>query len=397
MMRRLVVIMLISSRFGSILLARPGVVRLTDGQTIEGDIIREEADSVTVAIRGIETLITRDRIESISYTETRAKEFEQRRAALEANDVAGHIALARWGFDNRLYTEAEHLLRHVLAEIDPNSREAQDLLNLVRRQIALERRQANPPQHEQPAGQPDTPPADVEERTVLNAAQIQQFKRVELRDNDTGVRLRVPNEIRRHVIEAAGPGVNSRQFANLRPAQQLAAIREYGTPEMVLETEITGDPATIAAYRQRIQPIVLAGCAGAGCHAVPGQGDFGLFPRADASEPASYTNFLILQEYTKTIESTTTGGGVFAAETTQLRMIDRTRPQQSLLIQYMLPRNLATHPHPETRGYDGVARGVGDPRIRAIGEWIEALGPFAPEYGVDYQIPSRTQTTQPTE
>lgn len=397
MMRRLFVMMLISGLFGSILLARPGAVRLTDGQVIEGDIIREEPDSVTVVIRGIETSITRDRIESIDYIESRATQFEERRKALAADDAAGHISLARWAFDNRLYSEAENLLRHVLAEVDPNNREAQDLLNLVRRQIALERRQENPPPPDVPVDQADgAPDPDAQDYPLLTAEQIQQIKRVELRDNDTGVRLRVPTEVRHHVVDAAGPGVNSRQFANLRPFRQLQAIQEFGTPEMVQQVEVQGDPAVLATYRQRIQPIVLAGCAGAGCHAVPGQGDFGLFPRAEASETASYTNFLILQEYSRTIE-TGEGGGMFDSGRTELHMINRSRPDLSLLIQYMLPRNLAATPHPETRGYDGVARGVNDPRINQIRAWIRTLGPFESNYGIDYRLPGQTQTTQPAE
>ncbi len=393
MMLRVLVIVCILGLFGSILAAKPGVVRLTDGQVIEGNIIREEADSVTIAIRGIETSIPRDRIESITYPESRAAQFEERRKTLAKDDVEGHLALARWAFDNRLYTEAEQLLREVLDRVDPNSREAQDLLNLVRRQIALERRQASQPPPQAPEVESEEPGVQEPEQAAwLTAEQIQQIKRIELRESDTGVRLRVPVEVRRHVVEAAR--VNSRQFANLRPGQQLEAIRQFGTPEMVRQVEILGDPATLATYRQRIQPIVLAGCAGAGCHAAPGAGDFGLFPRADASEAASYTNFLILQEYTKTIE-TGTGGGIFDAGTTELPMINRTHPDQSLLIQYMLPRNLATTPHPEVRGYDGMARSTNDPRVNQIIAWIRSLGPFDVDYGIDYQLPRQGQQTEP--
>lgn len=394
MMRRLLAITLVLGLFGSILFARPGVVRLTDGQSIEGDIIREEADSVTVAIRGIETSVPRDRIDTITYTTDRAGQFEERRKALKDDDVDGHIALARWAFDNRLYHEAENLLSHVLAEVDPNSREAQNLLNLVRRQIALERSRDNPPPSDEPIDEPDEA-ADDPKHPMLTPAQIQRIKRLELRENDSGVRVRISNETRGHITEAAR--INSRQFTNLPPARQLAAVREYGTPEMLEQVEITGDPATLATYRQRIQPIVMAGCAGAGCHAAPGQGDFALFPRADASEPASYTNFLILQEYTKTIETGTGGGGIFDSGKTEVRMINRNRPDQSLLIQYMLPRDLAAIPHPETRGYDGVARGVNDQRLRQIQAWIRTLGPFQSNYGIDYTPPGQTPATQPAE
>jgi len=111
MIRRLSVVLIICGLFGSVLLARSAVVTLTDGQRIEGDIVREDASSITVSIRGIETSIPRDRIEGISYFDSRSAQFEERRKALEPKDAPGHIALARWGFDNRLYVEAERLLQ----------------------------------------------------------------------------------------------------------------------------------------------------------------------------------------------------------------------------------------------------------------------------------------------
>lgn len=394
MMRRLSVILIICGLFGSVLLARSGVVTLTDGQRIEGEIVREDGDSITVSIRGIETSIPRDRIKDVTYFESLAAQFEARRKALDPEDAQAHIALARWGFDNRLYTEAERLLQHVLAEVDPNSREAQDLLNLVRRQIALERRGPVEPQttEDQPDGNGDQPRA-ADPSQYLTAEQIQVIKLMEVVDNDPGIRLRMSSQTRRDLAAAAR--MNTRQFSNLSASRQLRVLREFGTDEMIADVEIQGDPLAVMVYKQRVQPVVLAGCATAGCHGTAGAGDLMLFPRAEASEAATYTNFLILQRYTKAVEGDG-GSGIFSGGAGQQRMIDRTRPQQSLLVQYMLPRGVADLPHPEVPGYNGVVRNASDQRIGQILAWIRGLAPFDPNYPIDYTPPGAA-STQPAE
>lgn len=395
MIRRLSVVLIICGLFGSVLLARSAVVTLTDGQRIEGDIVREDASSITVSIRGIETSIPRDRIEGISYFDSLSAQFEERRKALEPKDAPGHIALARWGFDNRLYVEAERLLQHVLAEVDPNSREAADLLNLVRRQIALERRGPVQPQPggDQPAGGGDRAAAP-DPSQYLTDEQIQIIKMMEVVENDPGIRLRMGAQTRRDLAEAAR--INTRQFANLSASRQLRLLREYGTDEMRADVEIQGDPVAIQVFRQRVQPIILSGCATAGCHGTAGAGDLLLFPRAEVSDAATYTNFLILQRYTQAVESDAAAGGPFGGGPGQRRMIDRTRPQESLLVQYMLPRNVAQYPHPQVPGYSGLVRNTSDQRITTILGWIRGLAPFEPNYPFDYTPPGQA-STQPAQ
>src|SRR5207244_5314731 len=82
----------------SMLFAKPGVVVTNDGQRLEGEIT-EKGDEVTVNIRGINTVLSRGNIASITYSEPFEKEFQDRLAKLDPKDVKGRIELARWAFD----------------------------------------------------------------------------------------------------------------------------------------------------------------------------------------------------------------------------------------------------------------------------------------------------------
>jgi len=133
---------------------------------------------------------------------------------------------------------------------------------------------------------------------------------------------------------------------------------------------------------------VLAGCASAGCHNTPEAGNFMLFERA-TDERSTYTNFFILQQYVRKVETPGGGGGPFAGEQTQIRMIDRMRPQDSLLIHYMLPPAQAQYPHPQVQGYRPVARDRNDPRVRDVLRWIASLNSVVPNYQIDYTPPQK--------
>jgi hypothetical protein len=115
-----------------------------------------------------------------------------------------------------------------------------------------------------------------------------------------------------------------------------------------------------------------------------------LFNPAD-NEPAAYTNFYILQQHVKQAPQQP---GPFGRG--ELRMIDRARPDQSLLVQYMLPPTIAEHDHPQVPGYRPIVRGREDPVYLRTIDWIgKSLEPVEPDYGIDYRPPVGRATTEP--
>jgi hypothetical protein len=387
------------------LLARPGTIVTKDGITYSGDVVEEKTDSVIIKIRGIDTTVPRDNIQSFDYTDKSVEdEFKERMAKLGERDVNGRIELARWAFDKGKYALARDALESALT-IDPNSREATELLDNVRGQMRLEQRaKENPAAAPRPAstrpgmapgaeGEPgdDRAPHD---RNLLTAEQINIIKQVELQPGDTQARINIPANVRREYVEQNN--LNSREFNSLPLLEQALAIVDGGklsTGQNVPKGDehqrravrIMNDPVSILDFRRtlNIQQTVLANCATAGCHNQgSAAGGFMLFGPAD-NEAASYTNFYILESYLKAGQKQE---GPFGKG--ELRMIDRGRPEQSLLVQYLLPPSIAEHDHPPVSGYRAVFRNREDPAYRRMTQWIgESLERPEPDYGIDYKPP----------
>jgi hypothetical protein len=155
-------------------------------------------------------------------------------------------------------------------------------------------------------------------------------------------------------------------------------------PEWRNDVRIMSDPASIVAFKQRVQPAIMQGCASAGCHSGSTGGSFVLLenPTTDA---VAYTNFYILTSYVKQIDKRKIG------------MIERTTPQQSLLLQYGLPLENADPKHPPVAGYRGIYRIPSDPRFQLVARWLgESLTVPAPDYSAIKYEPPKNEPTGPT-
>jgi hypothetical protein len=84
-----------------------------------------------------------------------------------------------------------------------------------------------------------------------------------------------------------------------------------------------------------------------------------------------------------------------AARTDDGDMVDREKPERSLLIQYGLPQDRAATPHPQTPGWRAGLRDESDPTYQLLQRWIgrELYHP-APDYGLVSPRPDSTRTPQ---
>jgi hypothetical protein len=161
---------------------------------------------------------------------------------------------------------------------------------------------------------------------------------------------------------------------------------------MKKDVQVLSDPPALFQYRRQVQPFLIANCATSGCHGGPNAQKFMLITPAE-SDAASYTNFYILQHYTKPLRASS--NTIFGHG--DLRMVDRQQPERSMLLQYALPGAIAEYDHPEVANYKPAVRGVNDPRYRQILDWIgKSLRPEDPQYGIDFPVPGMAgSTTQP--
>jgi len=377
----------------SILLAKPGVVTTKDGQRLEGEIT-EKSDSIVVNIRGIDTAVPRDNVTSIAYAEPFQKEFQERLAKLDPKDVKGRIDLARWAFDQKQYQAARDACEAALA-IDPNSREAVDLQNLVRSQMRMEQGKGAAPR---PAPAPTAPHTGADKPPVtapgsqklLSANDINTIKQWELRPGDTHTAIRFENKVENRYVQYKNLQYN--EFAAKSPVDRAIEILDNGDPTMRRDVKIVGDPASMIEFKSAVQPVLLSGCATSSCHGGSKGGALQLITPA-TGDPVTYTNFYILSQYHKKMGDPSSGA--FEADADR-KLIDRGHGSESLLAQYMLPADVSRFDHPRVPGYNGVARGKNDPRYNQVVNWMDqSLGTIAPSYGIKYDLPGAAPSTQP--
>lgn len=380
---------------------RLAVVRTTDGVVYEGEV-REEGLMVIVRDRrGIESRIPRERVASIKDREETELEFLRRYRELLPGDVDERVKLAQFAMAERRADLARRVLLEAL-EQDPNHREAQRLYDVVRGQLELERRQA---EAEARGGAPPTPPArpggdgrgsgdvagadvaggdvaggDVAAgrsgRQLLSPEQINRIRQVEIRLGETNLPLRFENDVERRF--ATRTGVTLASLRQRTPLERFMLMRESNDAELLADVRVLRDPASLLEYRNRIQPRVLSGCATSGCHGGnEGAGDLRLFSPA-TSEAEAYTNFYILATRSYPVRGVD-------GRTVQRRMIDRVSPELSLLLQFMLPADVARFPHPAVRGFRPMFRSPDVEGFRQVLNWVgNSLTPLDPDYGFEF-------------
>lgn len=94
-------------------LARADLVKLLDGRTIDGKVVRKTRDEIFMLVlrdgQEEETTVRRGSVISIKLKETPWDVHERRAKALAADDFAGHLGLADWCRDQGLISRAADL------------------------------------------------------------------------------------------------------------------------------------------------------------------------------------------------------------------------------------------------------------------------------------------------
>ncbi len=374
----------------SALLAKPGIVKNNDGAVFQGDVTSDERYVHITNTRGIRTTVDKRNVASIEYVEDPAEQFKKQLAALAPNDINGRIALARLAYEGRRYTDARDALDSALA-IDANNADASQLLDTVQKQMRLERNTGTATPAEtggaatttETTANPTTTAPVAGQATFLTAADINRIRQMEWQQNDRNMRVRFKGDVKRRYVQMKA--LDPRQFNAMNAADQAWAILTEHNSDLSKDVELLSDPGAIADFRKpAVYGKILAGCAAAGCHGTTGAGGFMLHTSGD-NESQVYTNFYILQTFRKNI-----GERVYT-------MIDRQTPDQSLLLQYGLPADIAELDHPPVLSYRGIFRGKTDPTYRAVESWMRSSLPIiVPDYKIEYKAPSTQPAAAPT-
>lgn len=172
-----------------------------------------------------------------------------------------------------------------------------------------------------------------------------------------------------------------RTFLKMTAPQKLDVIARYKGAAYADKVMITSDPDVFVEFKQQVMPQLIRGCATSGCHLSTNK-DAPVFGfSAKRNEQAVYSNFLLLNDL----------------EVDTHRVIDRSKPDESLLLTYLLPR---TEVQPELRHpgdveYRPIFRSRTHPRYKILLKWISSLKHPAEEYGVHIIEPKKPAIEEP--
>lgn len=367
MMRRALLGGLLICLSTSLLLAKPGVVRTKDGRGIEGDITDKGVEGATIVTKAGSVTIRVEDVAGIEYAGDIKELYKQRLEKLPKDAGAqSHFELARWLYDYKEYDLVQKELDSALA-IDPNHAASSVLKHTVERTMMMERnRDAAATRPPGTAATRPPPNPNRRERHYVDAEQISIIRQSEIKETDKPVRVRLDGDIKKRFVEYSN--MDPREFAALSDYDKAIKILNKGTPEMRKDVKILSDPASIAEFKAKVQPVLLSGCASTACHGGANAGSFVLYSPAD-SDAVTYTNFYFLTQYTANVDSA------------KRKAIDRLYPANSLITQFGLPKDKSEFDHPEARGWTHVFKTEQDPRYVQIINWIgNTLIAIEPKY-----------------
>jgi hypothetical protein len=389
MLRRWLVSGLAVGLMASALLANPGAVTTKQGDTFKGNVTEDEK-FYYIDGPGGQLKIDKRNVDKVQIDQSIDDQYTARHAKLSATDVKGRIELANWANDQKRADLAVTALEEA-RKIDPTNRDAAIALDAAQRQVDLDKSGANKtaaPAATTQAGTPATPPTPTPttpkekplEHRLLNADEINVIRQKEMQSDDDKLKVRFENHADKKYLTSGDHDATA--FNAQTDAQKAAEILANGDKSLAKDVHILNDPAPLATFKLKIQPIFQMGCAAAACHGGTKAGNFQLY--TGDSPAATYTNFFILQTYSKTVD-----GVKYLA-------MDRGVPDNSLALQYSLPVNIGKPAHPAVPGWKPRFHTANDPAYLFAYDWLsKSLGVLQPDYGIKVAV--KLPSTQPAE
>jgi hypothetical protein len=368
------------------------VLYLKDGTQAVGRLTDINGDSYTLVISGIPTRFDKGSVLRVAALPPIEERYKQMRATIPDEDLEQRYTLAVWLRDKKAYelalAEAESILKSDAAH--PGARELKKMLDL---QLEMDREAAKR-RADKPAAAPESPdgPSEIEKEAErsrnfpkLSEDQINILRVFEL-DLANPPRLLVPKElidelIKRYADDALIPATPEGRAAlyKARPTQIIDLMYRLKARDLYGMVNVLDDPAVFSAFKRDVhQGWLINSCATSRCHGGEHAGRL-MLDRYRPSEPATfYTNFLILERFRLADGSP---------------LINYAEPEKSPLVQFAMPRNLSTRPHPVVRDGNSVdqwkpaIRSKDDRRYTNTMAWIRSMYKPRPDYGVTYDPP----------
>jgi len=367
------------------------VIELNNGNTIEGELVAENDQAVTILRSGIREPYPRSEIKEIRRQRelTIPEQFAQRKAAIEPTDLVERYKLAAWAYNEKAYRlargEIESIRDAATDQTPPNLLAALDKLEtVINNRLQLE--QPEPPDVDGDNGQGqgqgqtgDQPPAPRAPLEPLTDEQVNLIRVYEV-DLAADPRIVVPREVYPKLLEkyrtepVMEPFLDANGLRRLRTLDDATFLRllfELRARDLYGEVQVRTDPPVLLEFRRMFYRNYIANYF----RRYFASGDNPVLPLLfkrgnDTNE--IYTNFYILAH----------------ASHNGIPMMDRDRPNESLLLQWGLPRDVARYPAPDVPGWRPFFNGTDDRLFETYVEIIDNLYQPKPSYGFSYPVPA---------
>ncbi len=359
---------------------------MKDGRTLEGQLVLQNDRMIVLNIAGIETTLQRGDVAELEIQQTPQELYDAVRPTLADTDLAGRLDLTQRMMDRSAFGLARRELSD-LARLFPGDPRIARLDTQIAAKEALSRQRVDPASRSAAGGSvADEDPARRNrnarpgEEALLSDEEINLIRvyEVDLGAQPRGITIQ-PETLEKFFSvyrDSANQPLGRREQSQFRRKpghEQLDAIFSTRDRSLYAGVVIANDPPSMSEFRNRVNgPYVVNYFMK---HFGPGaKGDGPKLPLVGGrptSVGEAYTNFYVLSGYVG-------AGGV--------PMIDRRNPAESLLLQWGLPRERATHPAPVgIDGWQPAFRDVDDPRFQQIVAWIGTLFPNPPaNYGIAF-------------
>lgn len=360
---------------------------MKDGSVFQGMLVRKDEKEYVLEIAGVPATFSTAKVDRVRELRPVLERYKELRDAASPTDLEQRISLIRWLADRRQLemagTEAE-----LLQLKNPKHFGVERLVADLRMRLNLVN---NPPkegpgvdggaQVQPTVAVPEDGRVPPTEFPFLTDEQVALIKVYEL-DLTTKPRVLFPREAASRMIEefAASPLIPASQEgkdAILRqdPLETVQLMFRLRARDYYDKVRVIDQPEPMKRFRDDVHRITLmTGCATSDCHAGRDAGRLVLSSFRPNSDTTLYTNYYIINSF---------------RNRAGLPLIDWERPEQSLLLQKALPRELSRNRHPAVMK-DGkdvwkpALTGPEDRRAKGMLEWIRSAYRPRPDYTLDY-------------
>lgn len=377
MLRKSTLIVLLGLFLTGMAFGKLQLVKLKDGREIRGEVSEQEGKYLVKTEFGPTLEFSKDQVASIQEIVDPKDEYKQRLAKIDASNADELYALAEWAAKADLLEEAKEALEAAL-KARPDFTRAQLKLRQVNAALAEKKGGGEEPKMPAGNGEVASTGGTIKPEWLVDEEDMIRIRRWELREDDRVVIVFANRVVERFIKKMAGrdafrePGAD-KAFLAASPTTKVRYMLEWAQDDPGIRDDILvkTDPRFMIEFRSRIWPMIQQSCATSECHggAKPKSG-LKLFSIPGSNVRADYTNYILLDGYAKG----------------SLRLIDRDHPEDSLLLQFGLPKEQAKRNHPGSIHF--MYRSREDPKYTLMLEWIKNLHKAPhPEYGLKYQPP----------